>query len=148
MKLDKDKAMFLRYRLNERYAERNAKGCWLHGSDAYPIEPATIVIEGKQRIAAHRASLLADGFDVPDGWPVRHSCGVTGCINPDHLTIESPLPTGDWIQGTGPLRWALPLPDPGHLFQRMAFPASVPQTVLAETDMSSDLVKMAFPASK
>lgn len=39
---------------------------------------------------AHRASVLLDGRDIPDGMEIDHLCRNKLCVNPKHLEVVTP----------------------------------------------------------
>lgn len=42
---------------------------------------------GDKSYSAHKLAYILTYGDVPDGLVVRHRCGNSGCVNPEHLII-------------------------------------------------------------
>lgn len=79
-------------RLNSRWREDPATGCWLWTrqtlSNGYGVIRVGSMCDGTRRQAlAHRVSWELDHGPIPDGLFVLHRCDRPACINPAHLFL-------------------------------------------------------------
>jgi hypothetical protein len=58
--------------------------CWIW-TGAVVSRYGQISTGGRQNAQAHRVSFELSGRTIPDGLVLDHLCGVTICVNPDHL---------------------------------------------------------------
>ena len=62
-------------------------GCWIWtgATTCHPTHPYGRFRIGTDQYVAHRISWALHHGDVPAGRVIDHACGVTRCVNPDHL---------------------------------------------------------------
>lgn len=76
----------LREKIKANTTEDHAFGCWLWKGKFSTTEHATIRLDGKMK-SAHKAVYEEYHGPVVPGLVVAHICGITTCVNPDHLMM-------------------------------------------------------------
>ena len=76
-------------RFHSKIARGSSTDCWLWNAcvdqDGYGF-----FYLNKKKQRAHRFALQVSGVDIPSDRVVMHSCDVTRCCNPDHLSVGTP----------------------------------------------------------
>ena len=81
-----------RERFDSKWKRDAATGCWLWMASTAGRGYGQFRIPGTRRnIYAHRLSFELFKGPLPKGAHLMHSCDTPRCINPDHLSIGSPL---------------------------------------------------------
>jgi Bacterial regulatory proteins, luxR family/HNH endonuclease len=101
--------------------------CWRSDPDKCTIDPdgyAHFTAADTTEHLVHRAAVIADGREIPDGWEVDHVAGVCryrDCANPAHLEA---VPKHENIRRAHAIRILPPLFPCGHDRTLNAFPGS------------------------
>ena len=94
------RSRFQRPSLADRFREKfavSADGCWIwHG--ARTSQGYGLIIDGKRRLQAHRASYELCNGRIPRNLVVRHKCDNPLCVNPAHLELGT---RGDNVRDRG-----------------------------------------------
>ncbi len=74
----------LRTRFESKYERIPMLDCWIWTAGSNEKGYGILGL-GKKFIKAHRASYLLHKGEIPSGMNILHKCGVSCCVNPDHL---------------------------------------------------------------
>jgi hypothetical protein len=83
---DGDRHMSLDIEYLKRRSKEAPNGCWLWTGGASRGH-GKVAHQGKT-LQAHQAAYLVRHGEIPEGFFVRHNCGASLCVNPDHLYLE------------------------------------------------------------
>jgi hypothetical protein len=79
------------------------QGCWLwtgpklayqnHGRWQWRARMFVVLTKGYTQISPARAAYLFDAGELPDRRRIRHTCGESLCVRPDHIVLSEPSKT-------------------------------------------------------
>lgn len=92
MEWDMENQQLIRERFDSKWKRDANTGCWLWTASTAGKGYGQFRIPGtRKNIYAHRLSFELFKGALPKGAHIMHSCDTPRCVNPDHLSIGSPL---------------------------------------------------------